>query len=580
MSHEHATGCSCSHAGGHFHHRGCSHGTSCCHSETGESFRWRMFRIIVSAIMLSAAVFLSFQNWLTGATAWVEPLRLILFIVAYLLAGADIVWRAFKNITRGLVFDENFLMALASLGAFAIGEHAEGVAVMLFYQVGEFLQDKAVERSRSAISSLLSIKPDYANLLTDDGEQRISPYDVRVGQHILIKAGERVPLDGRVVTGRSTIDTSAITGEALPREAEAGELIYSGSVNLAGDLTVEVTKPFGQSTVNRILELVENAESRKAPTENFISKFARYYTPAVVGLALLLALLPPLLITGQTFSQWVYRALVFLVASCPCALVISIPLAFFAGIGAASRQGILIKGGNYLEALNQVRLAVFDKTGTLTVGRSQNDVIVPANTGSGQTVVAVGSDGQVADQTADRVKADAGAAIQALRQAGIEKTVMLTGDRPEIAEQIGRTLQIDEVYAGLLPEDKVEQLKKLKAGLPSKQKIMYVGDGINDAPAIAGADIGVAMGALGSDAAIEAADIVLMTDEPIKLAKALEIANQTRTVLRQNIVFALGVKLAVLTLGALGLATMWAAVFADIGVALIAILNALRVLRA
>ena len=583
--------------------------------------------------------------------------QLALYLAAYLLIGGEVLLRAVKNIRRGQVFDENFLMAIATIGAFAIGEYAEGVAVMLFYQIGEMFQDMAVNRSRKSITALMDIRPDYANLKVGQEVRKVSPQAIYPGDQIVVRPGEKIPLDGVVVEGSSTLDTSALTGESLPRDVQPGSEVLSGSVNKGGLLTIQVTKAFGESTVSKILDLVQNAGSKKAPIENFITKFARYYTPAVVFAAAALALIPPLVVPGAVFSQWLNRALVFLVVSCPCALVISIPLSFFGGIGGASKQGILVKGGNFLEALAQVDTVVFDKTGTLTQGIFQVTQIVGAGGYSneqllevaahaegysnhpiaisiqkaygkelslaniadyeeiagqgirvkidGQTVLAGNSrlmeahgiSYQQADQPgtviylavegswkgylviADQVKADSPAAIKALKELGVNKLAMLTGDSKEVAERIGNVLGLDQVYSQLLPQQKVEMLERLEQQKATKGRLVFVGDGINDAPVLARADVGVAMGALGSDAAIEAADVVLMTDEPSKLAAAIRIARHTRAIVWQNIIFALAVKGIILILGAMGMATMWEAVFGDVGVALIAVLNAMRVMK-
>ncbi|MEJ8302825.1 heavy metal translocating P-type ATPase [Saccharibacillus sacchari] len=596
------------------------------------------------------------------ATALLAPLNggieLALFLLAYLTVGGDVVWQAVKNIFRGQVFDEYFLMSVATIGAFAIGEYPEGVAVMLFYQVGEFFQSLAVNRSRKSITSLLNIRPDYANLKVDGETKRVKPESVAVGAYILVRPGEKVPLDGRIVEGSSLVDTSALTGESVPRGVKAGDEVLGGFINKNGVLTIEVMRTFGESSVAKILELVENAAGRKAPTETFINKFARAYTPIVVITALLLAVVPPLFILGALFSDWIYRALIFLVISCPCALVVSIPLGFFGGIGAASKQGVLVKGGNYLEALNNVKIVVFDKTGTLTQGSFNVTAIHPENgfekeqllesaayaelhsnhpiadsireafgreldeskvndyeevSGHGirarldgstvlagnaklmraegisfiessdtGTVVHVAVDGRYAGRIviADEVKTDSAEAVRGLKNLGIRKTVMLTGDAKSVGEFVGRSLGIDEVHAELLPEHKVEQIERLDREKGAKEKILFVGDGINDTPVLARADIGVAMGGLGSDAAIEAADVVIMTDEPSKIVTAIGIAKRTRRIVWQNIIFALGVKAVFLILGAFGIATMWEAVFSDVGVTLIAVLNAMRVLRA
>ncbi|MEK7018225.1 heavy metal translocating P-type ATPase [Bacillus sp. FSL R9-9410] len=597
---------------------------------------------------------------LTGIAALAglpQMITIPLFVLAYLLIGGDIVWRAVRNITRGQVFDENFLMAIATLGAFAIQQYPEAVAVMLFYQVGELFQSIAVNRSRKSITSLMDIRPDYANVKVGNETKQVSPEDVQIGEYIIVKPGEKVPLDGKVIEGTSMMDTSALTGESVPREVEVGNDVLSGFVNQNGVLTVEVTKEFGESTVSKILDLVQNASSKKAPTENFITKFARYYTPVVVITAAIMAFIPPLILEGATFSDWIYRALVFLVISCPCALVVSIPLGFFGGIGGASKSGILVKGSNYLEALNDVKYIVFDKTGTLTKGvfkvtkmepsegitaeelleyaafaevysnhpiaqsirnaygksidentiedyseisghgtvvkvqgkeifagnaklmRKENITFKQPNTVG--TLVHVAVDGKYAGYIviSDEVKEDSKQAIQKLKELGIKKTVMLTGDAKSVGEAIGKELGLDEVHAELLPHQKVEEIEKIDAAKRGKEKIAFVGDGINDTPVLARADVGIAMGGLGSDAAIEAADIVIMTDEPSKIVTAVKIAKRTRSIVWQNIIFALGVKGLVLLLGAFGIATMWEAVFSDVGVTLLAVLNAMRVLR-
>ncbi len=578
------------------------------------------------------------------------------FLLSYLIVGGEIIFRALKNIPRGNFFDENSLMTIATIGAFLIGEYPEGVAVMLFYQVGEFFQDLAVNRSRRSIGALMNIRPDFANLKVGDSLKKVSPEEVKIGDIILVKPGEKVPLDGKVIAGTSMVDTSALTGESMPREVAAGDEILSGFINKNGLLTVEVTAEFSASTVSKILDLVQNAAARKAPTENFITKFAGYYTPAVVLTALFIALIPPLVLSDAVFSDWLYRALVFLVISCPCALVVSIPLSFFGGIGAASKKGILVKGSNYLEALNQVETVIFDKTGTLTKGVFNVTEINPHNnyskedllkyaayaesysnhpiavsilkayqkevdkakiesyqeisgygvkvkvqginvlTGNAKlmkkeninypevdsagTVVHVAVEHTYAGYIviADEVKADSSNAVKALKALGVKKAVMLTGDALSVAKRVGNALKLDEVYAELLPNEKVEKLEMLDRQKAANKKLVFVGDGINDAPVLARADIGIAMGGLGSDAAIEAADIVIMTDEPSKIATAIKIAQRTRKIVWQNIVFALGVKLIFLTMGGLGIASMWQAVFADVGVTLIAIINAMRVL--
>ena len=584
------------------------------------------------------------------------PVFLILYLIPNLIIGWDVLWRAVRNIAHGQVFDENFLMALATVGALAIGEYPEAVFVMLFYQVGELFQSYAVDQSRKSITALMDIRPDYANMEGPDGQlEQVDPEDVAVGDTIIIKAGERIPLDGVVLEGSSTVDTAALTGESLPRRVESGDDVISGCVNLSGLLKVRVTKAFEESTVAKILDLVENSASKKAKAENFITKFARYYTPVVVFCALALAVVPPLFVGNWT--GWVQKALIFLVVSCPCALVISVPLSFFGGIGGASRQGILVKGGNYLEVLADTELVVFDKTGTLTKGVFQVTAIHPegvsqqqllelaalaesysdhpisrslkeawgkaldtarvgqveelsgrgvraqvdgkevwAGNGklmeeiglayrpSGQvgTVVHVAAEGRYLGYIliADEVKPDAKEAIAALKAQGVKKTVLLTGDAKDVGEAVAQELGLDEAYTQLLPGDKVERVEALLQETSPKGKLAFVGDGINDAPVLSRADIGIAMGALGSDAAIEAADLVLMDDKPSKIAKAMEISKRTLRIVRQNIVFALAVKLLVLMLTPFGLANLWEAVFADVGVMVLAILNASRALQA
>ncbi|AVX32039.1 Cd2+/Zn2+-exporting ATPase [Carboxydocella thermautotrophica] len=584
-------------------------------------------------------------------------LELLLFLLAYGLVGGEIVLKAMKNIGRGQVFDENFLMTIATLGAFALREYPEAVAVMLFYQVGELLQDMAVQRSRRSIQAVLAIRPDSANLLLGQEVKRVKPEEVPVGAFILVKAGEKIPLDGRIVLGSSTVDTSALTGEALPRTVREGDEVLAGFINQNGLLTIEVTRAYEESAVARILELVQSAATQKAPTENFITTFARYYTPAVVLAAAAIALIPPLTFSTAGFSLWLYRALVFLVVSCPCALVVSIPLGFFGGLGAAARRGILVKGGNYLEALSKLEAVVFDKTGTLTQGVFQVVEVVPAGKWSREEILAyaalaesfsnhplarsvLAAWGQPVEQVlvseyeeisgqgvkavvqgtrviagkrqlletegiavpvtevegtviwlalageyagyirlADQLKPDAKQAINSLRQLGIRRLVMLTGDSQAAARQVAEQLGITEVKAELLPQDKVVWLEKIEQEKTAQGKVAFVGDGINDAPVLARADIGIAMGGLGADAAIEAADVVLMRDEPVQLVEAVQIARRTKQIVWQNIALAFGVKGMVLLLGAGGLATMWEAVFADVGVALLAVLNALRILQ-
>jgi Cd2+/Zn2+-exporting ATPase len=571
--------------------------------------------------------------------------------------GGEVLAKAGKNIARGEIFDENFLMGIATIGAFAIGEYPEGAAVMIFYQIGEAFQNYAVGRSRRSIAALMDIRPDYANLKTPAGLERVSPETVRVGDLIAVKPGERIPLDGVVAEGFSALDTSALTGESLPRDVERGSEVLSGSINKSGLLIIEVTKTAGDSTVAKILNLVQNAGSRKSVTENFITRFARYYTPAVVGLAALIAVLPPLLGAGP-WAEWINRGLIFLVISCPCALVISIPLSFFGGIGGASRNGILIKGSNYLEALTSVNTVVFDKTGTLTRGVFNVTKVVPAGDltaerllyyaahaeahsshpialsiakayGRGIDAGAIGAYEEIAGKgvrvrvgqdtvlagnarllddaniavpqatelgtlvflavngiyagcivIADELKADSARAVADLRNIGVKRIAMLTGDNKAAGESIAREIGLDAAYTELLPHQKVECLEQLERDMRGAGKLVFVGDGINDAPSLARSDVGIAMGGVGSDAAIEAADAVLMTDEPSKIALAINIARRTRAIVWQNIVFALSVKGAILVMGALGLATMWEAVFGDVGVALIAVLNAMRVMPA
>lgn len=612
-----------------------------------ENHKKEILKILISAALLAIGL-------VSKLPTMVE---LTIFLISYLIVGGEVLLRAAQNIKRGQVFDENFLMSIATIGAFLVGEFPEGVGVMLFYQVGELFQDIAVNRSRKSISELMDIRPDFANLKVGNDILKVSPEEVKIGDIIIVKPGEKVPLDGKVIDGNSMVDTSALTGESLPRELEAGNNALSGFININGLLTIEVTKNFGESTVSKILDLVQNASSKKAPTENFITKFARYYTPAVVFGALAIALIPPLFVEGATFSDWVYRALIFLVISCPCALVISIPLGFFGGIGGASNKGILVKGSNYLEALNYVETVVFDKTGTLTKGvfnvteinpqkgRTKEELLeltayaesysnhpiansilkkygkeVKKNlvenydeiAGHGArvkvdgieilagniklmdkenidyekiestgTIVHVAVDNKYAGYIviSDEVKEDSANAIKALKEIGVKKIVMLTGDTKFVGEKIGKSLGIDEVYSELLPNEKVEKLELIDSQKSPRGKLVYVGDGINDAPVLARADIGMAMGGLGSDAAIEAADIVIMTDEPSKIVTAIKIAKRTRKIVWQNIVFALGVKGIFLIMGAFGVATMWEAVFADVGVAVIAILNSMRVMK-
>ncbi|MGH4138875.1 heavy metal translocating P-type ATPase [Clostridium sp.] len=602
----------------------------------------------IGVIIFTIAVIFKLSYWVEFA----------LFLISYLLIGGEVLLIAIKNILRGQLFDENFLMALATVGAFSIGQFAEGVGVMLFYQVGEFFQDMAVNKSRKSISALMDIRPDYANKKINDEIVKVDPDEVHIGDIIIVKPGEKVPLDGMVIEGKSLVDTAALTGESVPRQVVSGDDILAGCINKNGLLTIQVRKEFGESTLAKILDLVQNASSKKAPTENFITKFARYYTPIVVISAVILAIIPPLLIPGATFSEWIYRTLVFLVVSCPCALVISIPLGFFGGIGGASKNGILVKGGNYLEALNSVEVVVFDKTGTLTKGVfkvteikvengissdelleyaahaesnsnhpiaqsilkaygkdvSKEDIKdVEEIAGKGikalvkgkyvlagnsklmdsekisynearnvGTVIYLAIDKKYAGSIiiADEIKEDSIKAIASLKSMGVVKIVMLTGDNSDIALNVGKILGVDEVYSELLPHEKVEKLERLQGKKSPKGKIVFVGDGINDAPVLARADIGIAMGGVGSDAAIEAADIVIMTDEPSKIAEAIVIAKRTKRIVMQNIIFALSVKAVILILAVFGISTMWEAVFGDVGVALIAVLNSMRAMKA
>lgn len=604
-----------------------------------------LFRIIATAVLFAAGSLLPLEGWA----------EMGVFLVCYVIVGWDIVWKAITNIFSGQVFDENFLMTIATIGALILGEHSEGVAVMLFYQVGEWFQSYAVSKSRKSIASLMDIRPDYANVKRDGKLVQVDPDEVMIGDTIVVKPGERVPLDGKIIKGTSALDTSALTGESMPRDVEPGMEVISGCINQTGILTIQTTKEFGESTVAKILDLVENASDKKGKTENFISRFARYYTPVVVFAAIALAILPPL-ITGQAFSIWIYRALTFLVISCPCALVISIPLSFFGGIGGSSKIGVLVKGSNYLEALAHAETVVFDKTGTLTKGSFAVSKILPVGMKEPQflelaayaedysnhpislsikkaygkkidssritdvkeiaghgvqsiidgkivfagnaklmekehisytpaatvgTVVYLACDGKYAGCIVieDEIKADSPAAIKALKSVGVRKSVMLTGDADAVGRKVADRLGLDQAYTELLPADKVDRVEELLQQKSEKGTLVFVGDGINDAPVLARADVGIAMGGLGSDAAIEAADVVLMTDEPSKIAAVIRIARKTIRIANQNIVFALGVKFLVLILGALGYANMWAAVFADVGVSIIAILNAIRAMR-
>ena len=604
-------------------------------------------KIIIALILFLIALIIDFGN------VWINN---VIYIIAYIIVGFEIVRKALRNITRGKVFDENFLMTVATIGAFGIGEFPEAVAVMLFYQVGELFQSYAVDKSRKSIASLMDIRPDYANIEKDGKLEKVDPDEVKIGDIIVVKPGEKIPLDGTVVEGKTNLDTKALTGEPMPREANIGDDVISGCINLNGLIKVKVTKEFGESTVSKILDLVENASSKKSKSENFITKFAAYYTPIVVIIAVILAIVPPLVIPGAEFSDWIYRALSFLVVSCPCALVISIPLSFFGGIGGASKMGILIKGSNYLEALANTEIVVFDKTGTLTEGDAKVQKIEAEGiskeelleitalaenfsnhpiaisikseynkpidekrivktqelTGRGikatidEKEVLVGNEKLMKEEKidykectdagtalyvaidkkyvgyiliADSIKKDSKKAIQNLKKNGIKQTVMLTGDRKQVGEVVAKELGIDKVYTELLPDGKVEKVEELLKEKSPKGKLAFVGDGINDAPVLAISDIGIAMGALGSDAAIEAADVVLMTDEPSKIVDAIHLSKKTMRIVKENIVFAILVKVIVLILSAFGLSTMWEAVFADVGVSIIAIINALRVLR-
>lgn len=610
-----------------------------------EKQKKQLGKILVAAIICVPTVILSMPDWA----------KLVLYLIGYLIVGLEILEKALKNIKNGQVFDENFLMSIATIGAFLLGEYLEGIAVMLFYQIGELFQSYAVNQSRKSISDLMDIRPDHAVVLRDSQEEVVDPEEVVVGEVIVVRPGEKVPLDGTIIEGNSSLDTAALTGESVPTTVTSGETILSGCINLTGVLKIRVEKEFEQSTVARILDLVENASSQKAKVENFITRFARYYTPIVVMAAAVLAVIPPLFLPDYPFAVWIYRALTFLVISCPCALVISIPLSFFGGIGAASRSGILVKGSNYLELLSNAEFAVFDKTGTLTEGVFRVSEIVPegmeqedllgiaayaeaysshpiaqsileaygkpidktqiheineiagrgiwANVGEIEvyagnaklmqdigieypkevpagTIVYIVVDYVYAGYLliADVVKPDAKKAIEDLKKIGIKKTVMLTGDSDLIGRRIAEKLGMDEVYTQLLPEDKVTRIERLIERKSNKGTLVFVGDGINDAPVLARADVGIAMGGLGCDATIEAADVVIMTDEPSKLAAMIKIARKIVKICRENIVLALGIKAVVLLLGALGIADMWAAVFADVGVAVLAILNAMRTL--
>ena len=604
-------------------------------------------KIILALILFIIAMARKFQN------EWINN---VIFIISYIIVGFEILRKAIRNIFRGKVFDENFLMSVATLGAFGIGEFPEAVAVMLFYQIGELFQSYAVDKSRKSIASLMDIRPDYANVYKDGQIEKVNPSEVKIGDTIVVKPGEKIPLDGHIIEGKTTLDTKALTGESLPREVTEGEDVLSGCINLDGLIKIEVTKEYGESTVSKILDLVENASSKKSKSENFITKFAKYYTPIVVLIALILAIFPPLLIPGANFSDWIYRALSFLVVSCPCALVISIPLSFFGGIGGASKMGVLVKGSNYLEALANTEITVFDKTGTLTKGvfevqkvnaidMSEEELLevsayaenfsnhpisksikkkynkpvdekqiidyqeisglgIVAKIGEQDVIVGneklmkekqieftkctdVGTILYVAIQgkyagyilISDKIKEDAKYTIEQLKKNNIKQTVMLTGDRKDVGENVAKQIGIEKEYTELLPDGKVQKVEELLKTKSEKGKLAFVGDGINDAPVLALADIGIAMGGLGADSAIEAADIVIMTDEPSKIVNAIKLSKKTMKIVKENIIFAIAIKILVLILAAFGLSTMWEAVFADVGVSIIAIINALRALK-
>ena len=614
-----------------------------------DNSKYNLFKIIVGALVF---LFAFYQE----ATGVENKYSLIIFLVSYLLIGGDVLYKALRNITKGRVFDENFLMSIATIGAITIGEPSEAVGVMLFYKVGEYLQELAVGKSRRSISELMEIRPDVANLKIGNSIKVVNPEDVEIGDYIVVKPGEKVPLDGIVVEGNSMVDTSALTGESILRTVNKGDDLLSGFINKNSLLTVQVTKDFSESTVSKILDMVENASSKKSKTENFISVFSRYYTPIVVSLAVLIAILPPIFMEGALFSDWLHRGLIFLVVSCPCALVLSIPLSYFSGIGVASKHGILIKGSNYLEALRYVDTVVFDKTGTLTEGvfdvvkvspvgisedklmelasiaeansnhpiaksilkyynkeidlnkieeyeeiaahgikvKYENNYIlagneklmeasnikIEKNTEVGTVVyIAVNDQFKGYIVIADKIKSDSEEAIKEIKAQGIKETVMLTGDNKEVADSVAKKLKLDKVFSNLLPNEKVEKIEELYINRNEKEKIAFVGDGINDAPVLARADVGIAMGGLGSDAAIEAADVVIMTDEPSKIAEGIKISKKTYKIVWQNIIFALGIKVILMILGAAGMASMWEAVFADVGVALIAVLNAMRIMK-
>lgn len=606
----------------------------------------RLIKILLASILFLVALIVPFQyKWINST----------IYIISYLIVGLEIIIEAVENITKGEVFDENFLMAVATIGAFGIGEFPEAVAVMLFYQIGELFQSYAVDKSRKSITSLMDIRPDYANVKRNNEVLKIAPEEIKIGEIIIVKPGEKIPLDGVIIEGTSMLDTSSLTGESMPQDVKIGDNILSGCINKSGLLTIKVTKEFGESTISKILDLVENASNKKSKSENFITKFAKYYTPIVVIIAVILAIVPPILIKDATFTNWLYRALTFLVVSCPCALVISIPLGFFGGIGGASKKGILVKGSNYLEALAQTEIVVFDKTGTLTEGIFEVQKIEAINiekeellklvayaenhsdhpislsvkeaykdkidmkkitsteelAGLGVKAIVDGKQILVGNEKlmeeanirynksidvgtilyvavnsqfagyitiADKIKEDSKKAIKTLKRKGIKKIIMLTGDKKQVGEKVAKELGIDEVYTELLPDGKVKIVEQLLKQKSEKGKLVFVGDGINDAPVLALADIGIAMGGLGTAAAIEAADIVIMTDEPSKIEDAIKISKKTMKIVKENIIISLIIKIAVLILSACGITTMWAAVFADVGVSIIAILNSLRAL--
>ena len=607
----------------------------------------KLIKIIIASLLFVFSMIIKFEN------VWINN---ILFILSYIIVGFEILRKALRNIIRGKVFDENFLMSVATIGAFAIGEFPEAVAVMLFYQIGELFQSYAVDKSRKSIATLMDIRPDYANLYKNGEIEKVKPIEVTLGENIIVKPGEKIPLDGVIVEGKTLLDTKALTGESMPKEALEGSEVLSGCINLNGVIKVKVTKEFGESTVSKILDLVENASSKKSKSENFITKFAKYYTPIVVIIAVFLAILPPLLVSNQSFSDWIYRALSFLVVSCPCALVISIPLSFFAGIGGASKMGILIKGGNYLEALSNIETVVFDKTGTLTKGVFEVQKVKPIGIAKEEllklaayseyysnhpisksikkaygkeidegkitkveeisghgilaivenkniligneklmnkykidfeksndigTILYIAIEGKYVGYIliSDTIKEDSKIAINELKKNNVKNTIMLTGDKKEVGESVSKELGLDKVYTELLPDRKKKKVEELLKQKSKKGKLAFVGDGINDSPVLAISDIGIAMGGIGADSSIEAADIVIMTDEPSKIVKAIKLSKRTMRIVKENIVFAIFVKILVLVLAAFGISTMWEAVFADVGVSVIAIINALRILK-